>query len=114
MTEFRSRMDPLTKDEAKRLLAVPNLNAPTGLRNRAVLELMYRCGLRVSEVCGLHIRDVKWDQYRIHLRADVTKGRKEATVPVPELTMRGLERWKAIRKKYAAADPHLLLTLKGT
>jgi integrase/recombinase XerD len=48
----------LTREEAKRLLAAPNVKAPTGLRHRCMLELMYRSGLRVGEVCALTRRDV--------------------------------------------------------
>lgn len=44
--------------EINSILSVPNLGAITGLRNRCMIELMYRAGLRVGEVCHLEIRDL--------------------------------------------------------
>lgn len=109
----RSRALPktLSKDEVRRLLEVPNLDTPTGLRNRALVELMLRCGLRVSEATGLKVRDVKWEESKLHLRS--RKGGAETYVPVPAATLRGLERWKAVRRQYAAGEPQLITTLKG-
>ena len=43
----------ISQEEAAALLAVPNVRCPTGLRNRVILEVMYRAGLRVSEVVKL-------------------------------------------------------------
>lgn len=91
----------------------PNLRAPTGLRNRCILELMYRCGLRVSETCGLHLRDIKWTEHKIHLRPEVTKGQREAVVYLDEPTEALLERWLTVRRGYAAGKPWLFTTLKG-
>ena len=57
----------LSKEEAKQLLAAANINCPTGLRNRAMLEAMYRAGLRVKEVRGLHPSDVKLKEQRLEV-----------------------------------------------
>lgn len=104
----------LTHDEVDALLARPNVAAPTGLRNRAMLEVMYRCGLRVSEACGIHLRDVRWADHQLHLRPTVAKGGREAYVYLhPELED-WLQRWKHARRAYAAGDPHLFTTLRGT
>lgn len=103
----------LTADEAHALLDQPNLAAPTGLRDRVMLELMYRSGLRVSEVCGLALRDHRARDGQIHLRADVAKGGREAFVYVDGRTAPLLERWKIERRRFAAGQPHLLTTLKG-
>jgi integrase/recombinase XerD len=101
----------------KRLLAQPNTNTPTGLRNRLILELMYRCGLRVGEVCAITMRDVKKRKGgagTIHLRPEITKGKVEGHVPVSASVMRGIERWKAVRSKYAAGKcQELITTLTG-
>ena len=48
----------LERSEVRALLEAPNRAAITGLRNRVMLELMYRAGLRVGEVCSLEIRDI--------------------------------------------------------
>jgi integrase/recombinase XerD len=65
------------------------------------MELMYRAGLRVSEVCGLHLRDVRWRERELHLRAEVTKGGKEAVLPLDDRVLAWLERWKPVRRGYA-------------
>lgn len=103
----------LTKTEVAALLAIPNLDAPTGLRNRCILELMYGAGLRVSETCGLRVRDMDWGEGRLHLRPEITKGDKEAYVTVSHRVEAMLERWKHVRRAYAARQPHLFTTLEG-
>ena len=69
----------LTRDEVARLLAAPRGNDPAALRDRAMLELMYACGLRASEATGLTVGAVD-------LRAGVLrargKGSKERLIPV--------------------------------
>lgn len=103
----------LTTDEAAALLRVPNRRAPTGLRNLAMLTVMYRAGLRVSEACGLHLRDVRWQDGQLHLRSEVAKGGREAYVYLDQPTLDVLERWVAVRREYAAGKPHLFTTLGG-
>jgi integrase/recombinase XerD len=69
----------LSRDEVQRLLGVPRGTAPGALRDRALLELMYACGLRASEAIGLDVGD-------LDLRAGVLrtrgKGSKERLVPI--------------------------------
>jgi integrase/recombinase XerD len=69
----------LSRDEVARLLATPTGSDPAALRDRALLELMYACGLRASEAIDLEVRDV--DLYAGILRAR-GKGSKERLVPV--------------------------------
>lgn len=103
----------LTRDQVAALMARPNLAAPTGLRNRLALELMYRCGLRASEVCGLHLRDWSARDAQIHIRPEVAKGGREAYVYLDATVTDFLERWKTVRRLHAAGKPHLLTTLRG-
>jgi len=103
----------LTADESAALLAAPNLDAPTGLRDRVMMELMLRCGLRVSEACGLHLRDVDWSEGTIRLRPDVAKGGREAVVYLDRETRAWLERWKAERRRHAAGKPHLFVRVRS-
>jgi integrase/recombinase XerD len=102
----------LKRDELDALLAMPNLDTPTGLRDRCMLELMVRCGLRATETCELHLRDVDWREGEIRLRAEITKGHKEAVVYVPDETMALLERWKTERRHYGAGKPHLFVCVR--
>jgi integrase/recombinase XerD len=69
----------LSRDEVARLLAGPRGTSPAALRDRALLELMYACGLRASEAIGLKVGDV--DLEAGVLRA-TGKGAKERLVPV--------------------------------
>lgn len=103
----------LTPDEVDALLAAPNVDCPTGLRNRCMLQLMLRCGLRVTETTLLHLRDVDWNDGSLHLRPEITKGEKEAFTYIDDATLEWLKRWKAERRKYAAGQPWLFTTLKG-
>lgn len=103
----------LTRDEVDLLMAQPNLRAPTGLRDRAMMALMHRCGLRVSETCAVHLRDVKWKDNQIHMRPEVAKGGREAVAYLDADVQDWLERWVQVRRQYAARKPHLFTTLKG-
>lgn len=103
----------LTADEVEQLRATPNLSVPTGLRDRCVIELMLRCGLRVSEVCGLHLRDVDWRAGEIRLRPEITKGAREAVAYLDPPTQQLLERWKDTRRQFAAGKPWLFVAIRA-
>lgn len=104
----------LTTEQLEALLARPNIGCPTGLRNRAILELLAGAGLRASEVCGVYLRDVDWEHRRLRIRAEVGKGGREAVLPLDERTFSWLERWKPERRHHAKGNPWLFVTLKGT
>ncbi len=80
----------LPVDEVFAVLAVPGKDGPLGLRDRALFELLYGSGLRVSEACGL-------DQDDIDLRARTVrvlgKGRKERLCPMNAGCVAALHRW---------------------
>ena len=69
----------LTRSEVQALLASPKGSDPPSLRDRALLEVMYACGLRASEVIGLELSDVDMDEGLLRARG---KGSKERVVPV--------------------------------
>lgn len=70
--------------EVNYLLDSFDLNSVEGYRNRALFELMYACGLRVSEVSNLKIEDIDFNEEIVHV---VGKGSKERIIPFyPELT----------------------------
>ena len=71
----------LSLDEVDRLLEQPDTGAPAGLRDRALLELLYATGMRVSELVGLRVGDVDLDR---GLLTCLGKGAKERMVPVGE------------------------------
>ncbi len=102
----------LSAPEAAALMAMPNLDCATGLRDRCMLELMHRCGLRVTETCELHLRDVDWSAGEIRLRAEITKGHREAVVYLDSPTLALLGRWKAARRSYGAGKPWLFVCVR--
>jgi len=71
--------DAITVEEAERLLSQPFPEGPAGLRDRAILEVLYGCGLRVSELVGLDVGDVDLDEGFLRV---LGKGSKERVVPI--------------------------------
>lgn len=80
----------LDADEAVRLVEVPT-DAPLGLRDRALLELFYSSGLRLSELCALRWRDVDMDSGFVSV---IGKGNKERKVPVGSHARTALQQWR--------------------
>jgi integrase/recombinase XerD len=76
---WRTLPEVLTVAEAERLVAAPSLDEPLAFRDRAMLELGYGAGLRVSEWITLGVRDVLMDE---HLVRVFGKGSKERVVPI--------------------------------
>ncbi|WP_374012477.1 tyrosine recombinase XerC [Pseudoxanthomonas koreensis] len=81
----------LDVDEAVRLVEVPT-DAPLGLRDRALLELFYSSGLRLSELCTLRWRDL---QAQPGLVTVLGKGGKQRNVPVGSHARQALDQWRA-------------------
>ena len=69
----------LNEAEVERLLQQPDLTNPVGLRDRAMIELMYSTGIRVSELCGIRLQDLRTDPGSLRC---IGKGDKERLVPV--------------------------------
>src|SRR5262245_23915144 len=103
----------LSSDEVAALMKAPNRSAPTGLRNLCMLTLMHRSGLRVGEVCGLHLRDLKLEEGQVHLRGEIAKGGKEAFGYLDPHTIELLRSWIVVRRDFAARRRHLFTTLEG-
>ncbi len=75
----------LSESEVERLLAAPDVDSPRGLRDRAMLELMYATGVRVSELIGLKLTNLNMRQGVV--RVDSGKGGKDRLVPIGEFAM---------------------------
>ena len=75
----RKLPDTLEEEEINQLIAAIDLSKPQGERNRTILETMYSCGLRVSEVITLRISDLFFDEGFIRV---LGKGNKERFVPI--------------------------------
>lgn len=86
----------LNQEEIEKLLAVPDLSGEIGLRDRAILETMYACGLRVSEVCSLQISDVELDTGILTCKG---KGNKTRKVPIGKSAVEWLKSYLVQRRK---------------
>lgn len=89
----------LDADEAVRLVEVPT-DAPLGLRDRALLELFYSSGLRLSELCALRWRDLDFVAGMVSV---LGKGNKQRLVPVGSHARTALLAWREESKGEAAA-----------
>jgi len=104
----------LTRDEVARLLLEPRGTDPRALRDRALLELMYACGLRASEAVGLRLEDVDLDTAVLRARG---KGSKERLVPIGRQAVAALRAYLARGRPALAGtgiDGHLFLNQRGT
>jgi len=75
----RKLPEVLTIEEIDKIIAVIDLSTPEGLRNKAILETLYSCGLRVSELIGLQISHLLLDEGFVRV---VGKGDKERITPI--------------------------------
>jgi integrase/recombinase XerD len=103
----------LSYSEVRRLLEAPRGSEPAPLRDRALLELMYACGLRASEVVGLDVTDV--DLRRGFVRAH-GKGSKERIVPLGRQAATAVRRYLQSGRPElvgATAEPKLFVNLRG-
>ncbi len=102
----------LTEPEAIALIRACSTRAPTGVRNRALIAVLWRSGLRISEALQLELRDV--DLQAGSLRVRHGKGDKSRTVGVDEQTAAMLARWIDRRRKLSpGARAPIFCTLAG-
>src|SRR5678815_4851110 len=87
----------LTEDEINRLFAAPDIATEEGIRDRAVLEVMYACGLRVSELVNLKPADV---DLMAGLVVCYGKGNKERRVPLGRSAIHWLQQYAAVKAGY--------------
>jgi integrase/recombinase XerC len=100
----------LTVDEMSRLLEMPDASAPLGRRDRAILELFYASGLRLSELVGLDVEDVNLSARMVRVMG---KGGKERLVPFNRTTEGSLRAWLKDRHALRATPNSQLPTAKA-
>jgi integrase/recombinase XerD len=103
----------LTRGEIARLLEQPKGTEPTALRDRALLELMYACGLRASEAIGLEVRDVDLEAEMLRARG---KGSKERVVPIGRKAVESLRIYMERGRPQlvnGTPEPHLFVNFRG-
>lgn len=109
--------DVLDQEEVEAILATPDVNKPAGMRDAAILELLYATGMRVSELTGLEINRLFLE---IGLLRVIGKGSKERLIPVGEIASFSLQRYldKArplffdIKKQHKSANK-VFLNMRG-
>ncbi|MGH2908725.1 MAG: tyrosine-type recombinase/integrase [Solirubrobacteraceae bacterium] len=102
----------LSEAEVIGLLKACSSRAPTGVRNRALIAVLWRCGLRISEALSLELRDVDLQAGTVRVRHG--KGDRSRTVGIDEQTTALLARWIDRRKKLSpGARAPIFCTLQG-
>jgi integrase/recombinase XerC len=91
----------LSVDAAKEVIEAPRADTAEGVRDRAMLELLYGCGLRLSELCGLDLDTVDLPQAQARV---LGKGNKERIVPLGEPCLDALTRWLELRHQLVRAE----------
>jgi len=81
-------LDVPTEQDVERLLAQPDTGRPVGVRDRAIMEIIYGSGLRRGEICAMTLRDVDIPRRRIRVMG---KGRRERVVPMSAQAARWLD-----------------------
>lgn len=104
----------LSRDEVNKLLATPKGTDPLALRDRAVLETMYACGLRISETIGLLVEDVDLREGMLRARG---KGAKERVVPVGQKARAAVEQYLTRGRPalvQSRVEAHLFVNHRGS
>jgi len=90
----------------ERLLLAPDIDSDGGVRDRAMIELMYAAGLRVSELCGLRVADVDLDSATLTCHG---KGSKQRRIPIGKSAVHWVQRYLAVRDRLGSNNPVLFL-----
>jgi len=93
----------LSVDEMSQLLETPDASVPLGRRDRAILELFYASGIRLSELVALDLEDVDLSGRMVRVMG---KGRKERIVPFNKSTEKSLRKWYADRSLLTRSESH--------
>jgi integrase/recombinase XerD len=104
----------LTAEQCRRLLQAPDLATPLGLRDAAMLALMYAAGLRVSELVGLETSGLDFRSGLVRVRG---KGGKTRLIPVAEPALELVQAYQRYARDafpHAEREPALFLSRRGT
>lgn len=103
----------LKRDAVERLIELPPLDDPVGIRDRAILEMLYGSGLRVAELCGIDLDDL---DLRTSSLVVTGKGRKQRKVPLSGACVRALETYIGDARHVllsGVSSPALFLGVRG-
>jgi integrase/recombinase XerD len=104
----------LDSSNLDQLLEAPREDSRTGLRDRSMVDLLYACGLRVSELIGLRVSDLDDSQGVVRV---IGKGNKQRLVPVGREALQSVERYRKEQRPRllkGRVSPYLFVTARGT
>lgn len=107
----RTLPDTLSTEEIDRIINSIDPSTTKGLRDRAILELLYSCGLRVSELCDLKLGDLFFGEGYIRV---VGKGDKQRLVPISSIARERIQLYKEQRKSTNRNEDTLFLNNRGS
>ena len=102
---IRTLPEVLSREEVTLLLDAPSNSTPHGLRDRAILELFYSSGLRVSELCGILLQSINLQEGYVRV---LGKGSKERITPIGEVAV------KTVGDYLAGGRPHFVKARTGS
>ena len=102
--------DTLTTEEIDRIIGSIDDSTTKGLRDRAILEVLYSCGLRVSELCDLRMGDLFFGEGHIRV---IGKGDKQRLVPISGLARDRIQLYLEKRREQKSTDDTLFLNNRG-
>ena len=102
--------DTLSTEEIDRLIGSIEDSTTKGLRDRAILEVLYSCGLRVSELCDLKLGDLFFAEGYIRV---IGKGNKQRLVPVSSIARSRIQLYMDVRQKDKQKEEILFLNNRG-
>lgn len=102
--------DVLTTDEIDRIITVLDPSTPKGLRDRAMIETLYSCGLRVSELISLRMSDLFFGEGYLRV---IGKGDKQRLVPVSALARDRIQLYLEQRRPWRAGEEIVFLNNRG-
>jgi integrase/recombinase XerD len=104
----RKLPDTLSIEEIDAIISIIDLSKPQGERNRAIIEVLYGCGLRVSELISLKISDLFFDEGFIKVTG---KGNKQRFVPIGSLTIKFIDIYRNEIRVHQVIKPNAQDTL---
>lgn len=111
MPKFENRLpEYLSKNEIDKIIHLPKLNSFEGIRDKAILELFYSCGLRLSELLNLKLENLMFREDAIRV---IGKGKKERILPIGKYSKNAILNYLDERRKIAEHGVQELFVLKS-
>ncbi|MFA5256309.1 MAG: tyrosine recombinase XerC [Candidatus Omnitrophota bacterium] len=101
----------LDVNKVTKLILSPDVKTESGLRDRAILETLYSCGIRVSELVGLDMDDIDFISGVIKV---LGKGRKERMVPIGDMALGSIRKYTEDRRGRAKGNKAVFLNSRGS